>query len=255
MGQGAENVRKLYLEGIAGGDARAAVTRYTGLRYTQHSTGVADGVEGFLAFFEPFLERNPVREIEIVCLYEDGPWVFCSAFQSLNNGEARWVTTDLFYTDPDGLVLEHWDTIAEFVENTRSGESMVGGQRMPDAAADSSASKNLVLEYVKQVLQERNFDRTANFVVEDLIQHGAEIDSGRSGLLNWLQADQSGSYDMLFQIIAEGDMVVTYGKRHALGKDIAVFDIYRVRDGLIVEHWSNAEHVAPRDQWNNSGKF
>lgn len=54
MGQGLENVRRIYLEGIAGGNARDAVTKYTGHRYTQHSTGVGDGVEGFLAFFEPF---------------------------------------------------------------------------------------------------------------------------------------------------------------------------------------------------------
>lgn len=69
----------IYLEGIAGGNAREAVTNYTGHRYTQHSTGVGDGVEGFLAFFEPFIVRNPKRDIEIVRIFEDGPWVFCNA--------------------------------------------------------------------------------------------------------------------------------------------------------------------------------
>ena len=78
MGSGLENVRKIYLEGIAGGKARYAVEKYTGHRYTQHSTGVADGVEGFLAFFEPFLQRNPERDIEIVRIFEDGPWVFAT---------------------------------------------------------------------------------------------------------------------------------------------------------------------------------
>jgi len=65
MGQGLENVRKIYLEGIAGGNAREAVTAYTGHRYTQHSTGVGDGAAGFLAFFEPFVARNPKRHITI----------------------------------------------------------------------------------------------------------------------------------------------------------------------------------------------
>lgn len=69
----------IYLEGIAGGNAREAVTNYTCHRYTQHSTSVGDGVEGFLAFFEPFIVRNPKRDIEIVPIFEDGPWVFCNA--------------------------------------------------------------------------------------------------------------------------------------------------------------------------------
>ena len=38
--------------------------------------------------------------------------VFCPAYQSLNDGEAQWVTMDTFYTDAAGLILEHWDTIA-----------------------------------------------------------------------------------------------------------------------------------------------
>lgn len=41
---------------------------------------------------------------------------------------------------------------------------------------------------------------------------------------------------MIFQLIGQGDFVVTYGKRNAEGKDIAVFDVYRLAGGMIVEH-------------------
>ncbi|MEL7298207.1 MAG: polyketide cyclase, partial [Pseudomonadota bacterium] len=241
MGIAAENVRNLYLEGIAGGDARTAVEKYTGHRYTQHSTGVGDGVEGFLTFFEPFLERNPDRQIDIVCLYEDGPWVFCSAYQSLNGGGAQWVTTDLFYADTDGLILEHWDTIAEYIPVTPSGNDMVGGNRSVDDSADVANTRSLVLEYTKQVLQARDLAKLPDFVAEDLIQHAGTIQSGRVGLGDWLASDTCGDYEMLFQLIADGDFAVTYGKRHAAGKDIAVFDLYRVAGGLIAEHWMNEE--------------
>ena len=62
-------------------------------------------------------------------------------------------------------------------------------------------------------------------------------------------------YEMLFQLIGQGDFVATYGKRHAGGKNIAVFDLYRVADGTIVEHWMNQEEISPRAMWGNSGKF
>lgn len=255
MTSGLENVRRLYLEGIAGGNVRDAVTKYTGHRYTQHSTGVGDGVEGFLAFFGPFVERNPKREIEIVRILEDGPWVFCNAYQSLNDGAAQWVTMDMFYTDADGLILEHWDTIAPYIVETASGQDMVRGTTAIDPNADAAATKAVVLEYSKQVLQQGETGKLDRFVAPDLIQHGPDIGAGVDGLRDWLSSEVSGRYEMLFNLIGQGDFAVTYGKRHAGGKDIAVFDIYRVADRRIVEHWSNAEVISPREDWGNSGKF
>ncbi len=93
MSKKLENAKALYLEGIRDGKAREAVTKYTGERYTQHSTGVADGIEEFVAFFEPFIERNPKRDIQIVRAIEDGQYVFVHVFQDINNGQAKWVTT------------------------------------------------------------------------------------------------------------------------------------------------------------------
>ncbi|MEM9431859.1 MAG: polyketide cyclase [Pseudomonadota bacterium] len=60
---------------------------------------------------------------------------------------------------------------------------------------------------------------------------------------------------MLFQIIGQGNLVVTYGKRHARGADMAVFDLYRVAGGRVVENWMNEEEIGPRETWGNSGKF
>ena len=88
-----------------------------------------------------------------------------------------------------------------------------------------------------------------------MVQHSPEIAEGRDGLAAWLQSSSSGDYEMLFRLIGEGNFVVTYGKRHAAGKEHAVFDLYRLEGGLIVEHWDVVEEILPRDQWGNSGKF
>lgn len=45
MSRKLENATNLYMEGIRDGHARQAVTKYTGIRYTQHSTGVRNGIE------------------------------------------------------------------------------------------------------------------------------------------------------------------------------------------------------------------
>jgi len=83
----------LYLKGIRNGKARKAVTKYTGAHYTQYSTGVKDGVEGFVEFFDPFIAKYPKRDIQIVRAIEDGQYVFLHAYKSFNAGEAEWVTS------------------------------------------------------------------------------------------------------------------------------------------------------------------
>lgn len=75
MGRKIENASGLYLEGIRDGNPREAVAKYTGDRYTQHSTGVPDGADGFVQFFEDFIERNPARDIRIVRAVEDGQYL------------------------------------------------------------------------------------------------------------------------------------------------------------------------------------
>jgi len=96
MNQKLQNAKALYLEGIRDGKVREAVTKYTGDRYTQHSAGVADGVQGFVEFFERFIKRNHSRDIQIIRTIEDGQFVFVHAYQNINNGEAYWVTADFF---------------------------------------------------------------------------------------------------------------------------------------------------------------
>ena len=51
-----ENAKNLYLQGIKEGRMEV-VEEYSGERYTQHSTGVEDGVKGFTDFFAGFLSR------------------------------------------------------------------------------------------------------------------------------------------------------------------------------------------------------
>ena len=102
------NAKGLYLESIRDGNMNDALDKYTGDRYTQHSTGVRDGKEGGIEFFTPFQEHNKVRDIQVVRTFEDGNFVFCHVYQNLGNGEAQWVTADIFDTDEDGKITEHW---------------------------------------------------------------------------------------------------------------------------------------------------
>ena len=106
LGQGIDNATNPYLDAIRHGDYEQAINRYAGQRYTQHSTPVKDGKAGFIEFFADFVERNPIRDIEILRGFEDGPYVFLHVLQTLNDGEFRYVTADIFDTDDDGKLID-----------------------------------------------------------------------------------------------------------------------------------------------------
>lgn len=255
-----ENAKCLYLEGIRDGNAREAVTKYTGARYTQHSTGVADGVEGFVSFFEPFIANNPVRDIQVVRGLVDGQYVFVHVYQNLNNGAAQWVTMDLFDTDENDKIIEHWDVIQAFEENTVSGHSMVDGPTEVEDLDKTAENKALVSNFLETVLVGGHYDKVADFIsAEQYTQHGTTLADGLQAVQDFLTglADRGDTleYIKIHRVIGQGNFVVAYSHVKFEGDEFAVFDLFRVQDGKIVEHWDTMEKILPADQWGNSGKF
>lgn len=260
MSQKLENAKKLYLEGIRDGKAREAVTKYTGSRYTQHSTGVRDGVEGFLEFFEPFIERNPKRHIDIVRGWEDGQYVFIHAYQSLNDGEAEWVTTDFFDTDEDDKIIEHWDVIAGFCASTPSGHTSVDGATEITDLDKTEENKELVRNLIKDALMPGgNPKNITNYISTDqYIQHNKDVGDGVETFLKLASMPNPPlTYQEIVLVVGKGNFVATLSKANwtddTLNQDYAQVDIFRVENGKVVEHWDNVEPVPEENV--NSGKF
>lgn len=260
MGQRLENAKALYLEGIRDGNGVEAITKYSGARYRQHSTPVKDGREGFIEFFDEFKQRNPIRDIEIVRGFEDGQYVFLHAVQNLNNGEFRYVTADIFDTDDDGKLIEHWDMITEMTDESVSGHSQVDGPTEPTDLDKTEENKALVRNFITDVLANGETDEITDYVsAETYIQHNPTIGDGLEGLRLALGATAARGeamvYEEIHKVIGCGNFVAALSKMNLAGTDTAVIDLFRVADGRIVEHWDVMEEITPEETWVNSGKF
>ena len=246
MSRKLENATNLYMEGIRDGNAREAVTQYTGRRYTQHSTGVRNGIEGFVEFFESFIKRSPVRDIRIVRSIVDGQYVFVQAFQDINNGEAKWVTTDLFDTDQDDKIIEHWDVISAF-ESDSATDQIEGPTEIQDLESTDD-NKELIRNFMCDVMilgQSNPLDSYIN--LESFVIH-------RSSDTEAL--DKSvGTYNQVFKIIGQGNFVVAYSRVVKKEQEFARFDLFRLKNGKVEELWVNQEPVPPKQEWVNGGKF
>ncbi len=257
MGTAKDNAIGLYMDGIRDGNPREAIARYTGARYTQHSSGVADGQDGFIAFFEPFIARNPVRDIKIVRALQDGPKVFIQAHQSLNEGEAVWITTDFFDSDADGQIIEHWDVIEADAAQNPSGRTKTDGATDVTDLGQTDANKALVADFMSRCLIGRETDAMAEFIDPDRFQqHASHMGDGLETFQSFYGAtDCPLSYQECFMMVGEGNFVATLNRARMGAQDLCHVDLYRLDQGRIVEHWDNSEPVPPKETWANGGKF
>jgi len=257
MSKKLENVKGIYLEGIKEGKVREAVTKYTGERYTQHSTGVRDGVEGFVEFFMPFIERNPQRDIIIERALVDGQYVFVHAYQSLNNGEAQWITTDFFDTNKKDKIIEHWDVIGEYQKQTPSGHTSFDGETEIMDMDKTERNKNIVRRFMEEVRICNRLENIETYISSDsYIEHNKDA---KDGIVNFkkkmMQVVDIIKYKDLFLLVGQGNFVATLSRAYRNVEELAQVDVFRLEDDFIVEHWDNCEMVAPVDKWRNSGKF
>ena len=66
--------------------------------------------------------------------------------------------------------------------------------------------------------------------------------------------DHDVTNDFVFRTIGQGNFVVSYSNVLIDGTAYAQFDLFRLEDGKITEHWSNKEPVPARQELINSGK-
>jgi len=252
-----DHAQAIYLTGIRDGRLDEAMAQHTGARYTQHSTGVKDGQAGFKEFFSEFLERHPERDIRIVRALQDGPNVFLHAYQNLGNGQAEWVTADFFDRDSEGRIGEHWDVIAPYNRFNPSCRSNIDGATEIKDHHRTARNKAHVRDFIETCLIDRRIDLLSDYVDPVAFsQHSPLVGDGLDAFLKeYDPTHHKLSYQECFMMVGEGNFVATLNRAKWDEQDLCQCDLFRLEDGMIVEHWETAEPVPPRDEWVNTGKF
>lgn len=63
-------------------------------------------------------------------------------------------------------------------------------------------------------------------------------------------------YDRIYRVLAQGDMVLAVSEGAFGGKPTPYYDLWRVENGKIAEHWDVMESIADKSTWaNDNGKF
>ncbi len=99
--------------------------------------------------------------------------------------------------------------------------------------------KALVMELVEEGFGRGDASVFERIVAEGYVQHNPSLPSGRAGLRAMLAAVQAlrDSSFLPVRMIADSQYVVLHSDWRAEGLRRAVFDLFRVQDGWLIEHW------------------
>ena len=117
---------------------------------------------------------------------------------------------------------------------------------LTSAADPTEQNKDLVTSAYQALFFDFDRDTVKTKLTEDYIQHNPAVPTGLAPILEVLPAlRESGLTPTVHRILAEDDLValhVTYENADFFGAPTLVgFDIFRVENGKVAEHWDNLQ--------------
>ena len=125
----------------------------------------------------------------------------------------------------------------------------------------TDANKALVAAFVNDILMGGNPSKVTDYIsTEKYHQHNPAVADGLDALGKALQemaeAGMPMTYTKNHMVLGQGNFVLTVSEGQFLNKHVSFYDLFRVEDGKIVEHWDTIEPIPAQAQWkNDNGKF
>jgi len=225
-------------------------------KYIQHNLGAADGLAGFGALLAQ-LPKNSAK-VNTVRVFQDGEYVFSQTDYDFFGPKIGF---DIFRYE-NGKIVEHWDNLQETPKEANpSGHTMIDGTTEVKDLDKTASNKELVKNFVTDILVNGKMEKLSGYFDGDnYIQHNPQIADQLSGLgkaLEYLASiGVTMKYDTIHQVLGEGNFVLIVSEGTFGGKHTSFYDLFRVENGKIAEHWDVIEEIPAKENWKNSnGKF
>jgi predicted SnoaL-like aldol condensation-catalyzing enzyme len=234
------------------------INAYFAKDYIQHNPNVPTGIEPVIGFAPLLKQAGTTTQNHRILV--DGDFVVMH--NTYNNAEAfgakQVVTFDVFRI-ANGKVAEHWDAINPLAAKTASGRTQVDGPTQVTDLDKTQANKSLVKNFVDDVLFGKAPQKITEYInATQYHQHNVGIKDGLDGLneaIGQLIAQNNMfKYAKVHKVLGEGNFVLTVSEGEWGGKPQAFYDLFRVQDGKIVEHWDVVQEI-PAKMAHSNGMF
>ncbi len=211
--------------------------RYWKDPYPQHNPLLESGIKSLRDFKEKQLADNTIKIVRVIA---DRDIV---AFHQQVTGfinTPQQVELDI-YRISNGKIIEQWNVTQPEHEAGAAIKMLEGATRFEDREK-TGYNRVLVTEFMIEVMLGGDLQSMDIFVDDHFIQHDPLIFPGKAGLkkhLKKLHYDIDGLlYYSLHFVIAEANFVWTASETKLGNRDLMVYDLWRVSNDKIVEHWS-----------------
>lgn len=227
--------------------------------YIQHNLAYGTGRDAFVGSVQYLASAEVPTTVRNIRAFEDGDYVFLQTIYNFA-GAGEQVAFDIFRFE-EGLIAEHWDNLAALAEPNPSGRTQMDGTMEIADLDKTEENRELVKNFLVDVMQNQHPEKTADYFEGDAyIQHNTGIADGLSSLGEELAAlGEQGIYmiyDETHMILAQGNFVLAVSEGTFGGEPTSYYDLWRVENGKIAEHWDVMETVADQSTWaNENGKF
>jgi predicted SnoaL-like aldol condensation-catalyzing enzyme len=230
------------------------VDRHFGESFTQHDPTLVDGLAGMKSFAAE-IASSPAADITIYRTLVDGDLVLLhSRYEGVRRYAGPVVAFDLFRFK-NGKIVEHWGGQQPESPLNLSGRTEVDGPTDVRDRDKTEANRALVRAYRETIMVALRFERIEEFIDSALVQHAAKIGDGIAKLRDRIAsvAKEGGQlYLTPRRFVAEGNFVLVLSEGDLPTGPTALYDLFRVEGGKIVEHWDVLTPIPPRDQWKNA---
>jgi predicted SnoaL-like aldol condensation-catalyzing enzyme len=113
---------------------------------------------------------------------------------------------------------------------------------MTDRTESGTANKEVVVKVLEGAFNRYDVAVIRENVAETYVQHNPQATDGRAGLAGLveylsIQPKSERPSVQIRRVLADGKLVVAHSEYQWGPKKLAVFDVFRVNDGKLVEHW------------------
>lgn len=242
------------LKSIETGESKP-LTYINPTKYIQHNLAVADGLAGVKALLQS-LPREATK-VNTVRVLQDGNFVI---LHTEYNFFGPKVGFDIFRFE-DERIVEHWDNLQETaLKPSPSGHTMIDGPTVISDLDKTETNKALMQAYMDDLLHGRKEKFSSYFDGNNYIQHNPLVADNLTGLFAGLKAlaneGQAVKYDRVHKVLGEGNFVLVLAEGSFGDRPVSYYDLYRIDNGKIAEHWDTIEPIPLRAEWKNpNGKF
>ena len=242
---------------FATGDTEAA-TSLLAEGYIQHNLAYGTGRDAFVGSVA-YLASAPVKTtVNNIRSFADGDKVFLHTIYNFA-GAGEQVAFDIFRFDDCGKIAEHWDNLAALAAPNPSGHTQTDGSMAITDLDKTEENRKLVEGFLYDVMKGNHPEKTPDYFDGDAyIQHNTGIADGLSGLGTALAALAEQGIQMIYttvhQVLAQGNFVLAVSEGTFGGAPTAYYDLWRVENGKIAEHWDVMETIAEKSTWQNQNR-